>query len=923
MSPSSLGSFHSPPSAFTFVQSNCRSLKTKIDYYSDLLRNSNISLLSCCETWLTDDIPDSFLTRNQFNVVRRDRGSHGGGLCLFLAPYVHFTQIDLSSSSHEIIAIDILAPIELRFISIYNPNHNSSLNPFLKLLSSLILSSPFPCIIAGDFNLRHIDWPTKSTIPNCTQCFSLIHFAATHGLSQLVDFPTRNNNVLDLIFCSAPDTPYSVHKLPSISDHVNLLCSLTVPPSSTLPSSSPSNCFAFRKANYDLINIYLASLDWYSLLCVGDSIQNMYDRFVNALHSAISSFVPVADSTFTPISPLLSRLLARQDLYLRTNHPHYTKLSKLVARQYKREALRRENRKVLRSSNGLFNHLRSVTKSKSVISALICPDGSIATSPIDKANTLRAEYSSVFISDDDNLPPFPRRTSHILDPPDLSPHVIERCLFRLAPKFSPGPENIPSFFLKKCCTSLALPLSLIFSSSLSSGQLPSQWKLGSISPLLKKNSRRDSPSSYRPISMLSNICKCFERILKAHISAHLVSHNLLTDAQFGFRHGRSTSTQLLAYISYILSRPPTHFTDVCYIDFARAFDTVSHPKLIHKLVSYGIRGPLLSWIANWLSNRTQTVRVDSAHSVPFTVTSGVPQGSCLGPLLFLLYINDIIDVLSDDCIGFLFADDLKIVSSRPKNSPISHLQTAIDSLSVWCNHWQMTINSSKTVILHPGRTNPCLTYTYINSALTSCKSVRDLGVLLAHDLSFRDHIVHITTKATKCINFLFIALKTKSSDVLIHAYKSYCLPILDYCCPVYFPPQQYLVQMIERVQSYFLRRLQYRCNITLNSYAAACIHFDLVPLTTRRSILSLSLAHSLFSISSSVSPSSLFAFRASPTRGLPYKLSPLYKSHSNAAKSFFPHRLANSLNKLSPDFFSCKRCQVRLFLSSSDHYYCL
>ena len=423
--------------------------------------------------------------------------------------------------------------------------------------------------------------------------------------------------------------------------------------------------------------------------------------------------------------------------------------------------------------------------------------------------------------------------------------------------------------------------------------------------------------------MLSNVCKCFERILKVHIYSHLSTNNLLSDSQHGFRHGRSTSTQLLSYITHVLSRPPSHVTDICYIDFARAFDTVSHPKLLLKLSGYGIRGNLLSWISNWLSNRSQTVQVDSSRSDPFLVSSGVPQGSCLGPLLFLIYINDIIDVIGSDCVGYLFADDLKIVSSRPKDSSTYPLQTVIDSLRDWCSTWQMSINPSKTVILHPGRSNPCISYHYSHDPLTSSRSVKDLGVHLSHDLSFRDHIVHITSKATRCVNFLFIALKTRNPDVLIHAYRSYCLPILDYCSPIYFPHQQYLVQMLERVQSYFLRRLQFRCNVTFDSYTEACTHFHIDPLTLRRSLLSLTLAHSLFSPHSSVSPSHLFSFRSSNTRGLPYKLTPLYRSHSNTAKIFFPHRLANTLNRISPDFFICRRSDIRSYLPSSERFYCI
>ena len=529
----------------------------------------------------------------------------------------------------------------------------------------------------------------------------------------------------------------------------------------------------------------------------------------------------------------------------------------------------------------------------------------------------------MFVTDNFITPPFPSHTSILIDTIDLSPPIVERHLHKLSPKFSLGPEKIPSFFLQKCSTSLALPLSLIFSASFTSGRLPQQWRTGSITPIHKKNSKRDRPGSYRPISILSNICKCFERIVKQALYSHLQSNGLLADAQFGFRDGRSTSTQLISFVSHILSRPPNTVTDVCYVDFSRAFDSVPHRKLLHKLSSYGIGGPLHRWISSWLENRTQFVCVDETPSITFPVEFGVPQGSCLGPLLFIIYINDIVDSIGSDSTCFLFADDLKIVSTRHKSSTSFPLQSAIDNLDSWCTNWQMTINPTKTVVLHSGRSNPCHSYTYLESALVSCKTVRDLGVLLTHDLSFRDHIVQITSKATKCINFLFIALKTRHPAVLIHAFKSYCLPILDYCSVVYEPHQVYLLTLLERVQYYFLRRLCHRCHVDFVSYSQACQFFQLDPLTLRRATLSLSHVHSLFSPRSTVSPSSIFSSRTSNTRGLPYKFSPLYKSSSNPARVFYPHRLANVINKLNPSFFDCKRSCVSSFVSSSECPYFL
>ncbi|EGT44568.1 hypothetical protein CAEBREN_17288 [Caenorhabditis brenneri] len=369
----------------------------------------------------------------------------------------------------------------------------------------------------------------------------------------------------------------------------------------------------------------------------------------------------------------------------------------------------------------------------------------VLTNDTDKAELFSSTFHNSFVMDDGNSPSFSDRTSAIMELPYYEPHIIEVLLFKLHPKINSSPDGIPFYVLKKLATSIALPLSIIFHESLETGSIPDLWKTATIRPIFKKGSKAE-PVNYRPISLTSSVSKVIEKLLRNDVIHHLTANKLLINEQFGFRSRRNTELQLLAYQGRIIEsfQQSSHVTSV-YIDFSKAFDTVSIPKLISKLSGYGIRGKLLSWFAAFLSHRNQKVRVNDSFSDVREVLSGVPQGSVLGPLLFLLFINDVADDFKSDF--FLYADDLKILSTSPPT-----IQKDLDILADWCDTWQMKTAPSKCEVINfsKGRNNK--PYNQISLKLKSSKlpitkHICDLGVLLTNDLSFN---LHITTIVRRC-----------------------------------------------------------------------------------------------------------------------------------------------------------------------------
>ena len=277
-----------------------------------------------------------------------------------------------------------------------------------------------------------------------------------------------------------------------------------------------------------------------------------------------------------------------------------------------------------------------------------------------------------------------------------------------------------------------------------------EWKKATVVPIFKKGCRKD-PANYRPVSLTSVVGKILEAIIRDQLMDHLESQGLLSDEQFGFikdsSHG-SCALQLLKVVDFWNdSLDEGHNTDVFYTDFRKAFDSVSHKRLLSKLEAYGVKGVAYSWIAEFLDNREQAVKVSNVMSKPVPVVSGVPQGSVLGPALFLVFINDIVDQVEYGRL-MLFADDAKKFQEVDEYQHAVNFQNDINSLTEWADHWKLEFNVSKCKIMHLGKTSMEAQY-YME--VDKCKipvqgveSEKDLGVRIDSGLNFKLHIGFVT-----------------------------------------------------------------------------------------------------------------------------------------------------------------------------------
>ena len=353
---------------------------------------------------------------------------------------------------------------------------------------------------------------------------------------------------------------------------------------------------------------------------------------------------------------------------------------------------------------------------------------------------------------------------------------------------------------------------------MSSGIIPNFYKTGYVSPLFKKGSRCEA-GNYRPVTLTSHVVKVYERVVRKHMVEYLESNSLLTDKQHGFRSSRSCLTQMLDHFDDIYEGfTRGEDTDSIYLDYAKAFDKVDLKLLINKLKRYGFHDKLIDWIESFLSDREQVVVLNGVHSDIAKVISGVPQGSVLGPLLFILFINDLEQVVVSSTVSF-FADDTRVSKQIGCYEDCLLLQDDLYRILEWSRCNNMMLHEQKFELLnhlHNSKSS-CSELPFYSEALVykvSCdntlypvEDVRDLGVMVSSDLSWSRHIGSMVSKARSTLSWMFSVFKTRDRTVMTTLYKSLIRSLLEYCCPLWNPGKVTEIHLIEGVQRTFTSRI--------------------------------------------------------------------------------------------------------------------
>ncbi|BES95313.1 WD repeat domain 59 [Nesidiocoris tenuis] len=425
---------------------------------------------------------------------------------------------------------------------------------------------------------------------------------------------------------------------------------------------------------------------------------------------------------------------------------------------------------------------------------------------------------------------------------DITEAMVARELQSLDVSKGMGPDGVPPVLLRSCRESLTYPIFVLFRRSLESGVFPSSWKSAFITPI-PKTSERSKINGYRPVCSLSTLPKTLERLMVKLMTPAL--RNQLPLEQHGFVAGRSCASNLLTFQEFVLDAFSEGLqVDCIYTDFSKAFDRVDHRVLIEKLSSFGFHGVLLRWFEDYLRGRSMMVRVKSTCSEPFVATSGVPQGSHLGPLMFLIFVSDIGRVLSQGVSHLVFADDLKIFTTIRDEEDCGLLQESLESLGRWCVSNRLCLNTGKCSVVSFSRSSsPILTdYVIGGVLLRRGSSMRDLGVLFDNRLAFSDHVDQVCSKGMKMLGFVKRSTRNfRDSSALLALYTALVRPLMEFSTVVWSPGYGNARQALERVQRRFLRYLSLRSGVPWED-------FDCGAMMAKTGLDSLELRRELFDV---------------------------------------------------------------------------
>ena len=536
-------------------------------------------------------------------------------------------------------------------------------------------------------------------------------------------------------------------------------------------------------------------------------------------------------------------------------------------------------------------------------------DGEKVESSRDKAGLLNTYFYNCF---NKSVPPLDDYRPYLY-PSNLPEELqcTEEDVFELITNLdgnkSTGPDDISAKMLKGTASSVTLSLTRLFNLSLTSGCFPDAWKLARVVPV-PKSTDMSKPSNYRPISILSIISKILERIIYRMIFQHLclwhpISSKLL---QWGFLPSRSTTSALLSVTHDWLSQLDQGH-DVCsvYFDLRKAFDSVPHRPLLQKLIDIQLNPYIIQWVNSYLSNRSQLVVVEGTCSSILPVLSGVPQGSVLGPLLFLIFINDVVTQISPGSSLSLFADDMAFYRPICSTTDFSIVQCDISSISTWIRNNFLSLQPAKCHAMMLTRRRvpqPEEAYhtLYIEGVpLPYVDSVKYLGVLITSNLSWSQHISNLHLKVRRLIGVLYRKFyKNATSSTLLQLYISFIRPHLEYCSAVWDPYLAKDVELLEKTQKFGLKV----CLKDWSSdYTSLLSSANIHPLSMRRSQARLSHMYKImYKLTDFPNvPIDLRSFHYNSRSNNSMAIIPFQCRSSQFLNSFFPKTAAqwNSLSK--------------------------
>ena len=803
------------------------------------------------ETHWKEYIENAEIGIPNYNVIRADRPSskRKGGVAIYSHHSFTMEDIETFSNSFCEVAIAINKISNTIVAAVYRPPETPA-EKFRECLNKIKRykekHETATTLILGDFNLKYIEWQSetirkpdtitqKITPSERLASEMLLDFVNEELLIQVVNENTRQDkSLIDIILTSNEDIIANtrVEKTNLDTDHDLVVCEILLKSEKSAANNSEQDSdkklldtLNFNKSDWPEIRKEMSTIKWSEVLSDKMTVAHMYKTLEETIYKCSEKHTPKRTARAVSSKIPRNRLILirkRKRINSKINYLKYIskednskKIEKLTKKKLqteedikeliKAELIAKEIDAIIQMKKNprfFYQYVKKFQKTESRIGPMKDKEGTLHTDPQVKANLLQQQYCKAFSDPKKaNLKKtFSDISNEVIEDIDITVKDIIDAIKDIPTNASPGPDKLPAIVLKECAEQLSEGIKIIWRKSMDTGEIPEILKLQTIIPIYKKGNKT-LPENYRPVSLTSHLTKLFERIIRKKIMQHIEVNSLLSKNQHAFRPGRSCLSQLLEHIEYVLQLLETKCNiDVVYLDFAKAFDKVDHNILLKKVEKFGIRGKLHQWIQTFLKNRKQQVIVDGKLSEKKEVISGVPQGTVLGPLLFLIYINDLEEDLKKSILR-IFADDSKLVKEIRNMSDHDELQDELDLAIKWAEANNMELNHSKFQLLQYGKEqNLKIPYETENTNIKSESDIKDLGVYLSADLTWDKQITEAIKMGRKFLGWILRCFTSRNCEVILFLYKAYVLPRLEYASLLWSPYQQKHIVKIEAIQ---------------------------------------------------------------------------------------------------------------------------
>ena len=893
------------------AQFNAQSIRNKIELFRAMIASEELDIIGITETWIQEETKD-FIGEYQipgYKLFKKDRlNKKGGVVMLYIRNHLNPTDCRIETE-FEVIGANINSlGKKMSVLITYRPPHQSQeLDEELYRQLGQQVNNKLS-IVMGDFNAA-VNWDTMNST-SYTEGSRLLEFVNNEFLHQWVHKPTRGENILDIVLTTEDDliSNLTVGENIGKSDHQIVRFQINIPHQKVKKVIKKLD---YQKSNWIQLKEYTRILEYDESSDVDVHWDSLVANYKEKRARCIPYKKVLPDGTPQPkwFNRTIAKKIKKRDKKHKSMGPQpsprekteHKRLCREVDKEVRSAKFNEEKRVASASKENpkeFFAYVNSRKPIKNNISPLRDSEGNLVTSDLEKAELMNKYFTSVFTIEDPSTnpePPIRYEGSQPLDRITFTLEDIKKKIKKLNKFKAPGPDEIHPRELKELEEEIAPHLYKIYRKSADERKAPQGWKLGNVPPIYKKGPKEE-PGNYRPVCLTSVPCKIFESIIVDLIVEHIEKNKLLIDSQHGFRHNRSCLSNLLEFFHNMFSLyDKSRAIDIIYLDFQKAFDKVPHKKLMVKTRALGILGEVSDWIEDWLTNRKQRVVINGEASEWADVTSGVPQGSVLGPLLFLIYINDIDIGLTSKLVKF--ADDTKLGANAVNPAEVEALRNDLIKLGEWSERWQMPFNCGKCKVLHIGDRNPQTDYSLLGNEVQSVDQEEDLGIIISKDLKFTKHSLKVEKKAQKLIGYIKRQFKYRNKEIVLQLYTALVRPHLEYAVQFWAPSLQKDIDRLEAVQA---RATKLIPALRHFGYQRRMKRLNLFSLKTRRLRGQLIETFKIIKGITNIDYNNLFTLSTNQTRNNGYKLE-LKRYNTTLCGNFLTYKIANTWNKLPAD----------------------